>query len=236
MRKEPKKESLAKNNNVKPSTTVEIILDEITKKFIIKGKPLRIKSRHDMEYDWFKTPHTFKSALEMGKFVTDFVTYEMPELHKQFTFKMIEKVWGGIFDMFDFNNGCTTNGFKKRIIKKPQGLVPLERKRETLTIDEATNEILTRYDVDLAVDGSFLVFTEHKYNEPEPPIGGLGPVFRTANIIECQLGYCQPECELIIGVVHNLFMIAGKKENKPYLLPEFITDTNNKLEHKEDGK
>ena len=92
---------------------------------------------------------------------------------------------------------------------------------------------MKRYDVDLAIDGSFLVISNRKNNEAEPPIGGLGPVFRISGIIENELGYCQPECELTIGVVHNLFTIADKKDAKPYILPEYIANVANKSEHEE---
>ncbi len=222
--------------NKEPLTTAEVIIDEITKRFVIKGKPLRVKSRNNAKYDWIKTPNKFKTAFETAKFVMDFITYEMPEIQKQFTFETVGDVWEGILDMLDINNGRTTNGFKKRITKKPQESINFKRKRESLTVEEATEEILKRYDVDLAIDGSFLIISNRKNNEAEPPIGGLGPVYRISSIIESELGYCQPECELIIGVVHNLFAIAGKKDAKPYILPECVANTTNKSEHEENGK
>lgn len=236
MDKEPKKKPTGNNESLEPLTTAETILDEMTKKFVIKNRPLRVTSRHGVKYDWIKTPSTFKTAFELAKFVIDFITHELPETQKQYTFKTIDKVWEGILDMIDTNNGHTTNGFKERIVKKPQDYINFERKRESLTVEEATDEILKRYDVDLAIDGSFLVISNRKNNEAELPIGGLGPVFRISGIIENELGYCQPECELTIGVVHNLFTIAGKKDAKPYILPEYIANVANKSEHEEYGK
>lgn len=236
MDKEPKKKPIGNNESLEPLTTAETILDEMTKKFVIKNRPLRVKSRHGARYDWIKTPSTFKTTFELAKFVMDFITYELPETQKQYTFKTIDKVWEGIFDMIDTNNGRTTNGFKERIIKKPQDYINFERKRKSLTVEEATDEILKRYDVDLAIDGSFLVISNRKNNEAEPPIGGLGPVFRISGIIENELEYGQPECELIIGVVHNLFEVAKKKEEKPYILPDYDKNMKNSSENSDNGK
>ena len=236
MSKEPKKKPADNNEGLGPLTTAEIILDNMTKKFIIKNRPFRVKSRRGVKYDWIKTPNVFKTKFEMVRFVTDFVAHEMPKIQKQFTFRTVDRVWEGILDMMDANNGRTTNGFKKRIVKNPQDYINFERKVESLTIEDATAEILKRYDVDLAIDGSFLVISNRKNNEAEPPIGGLGPVFRIAAIIEDDLGYCQPECELIIGVVHNLFTRASEKDAKPYILPECVASVANKPEHEENGK
>lgn len=236
MSKESKNNLTNDRKNLEPLTTSEAILDEMTKKFIIKGKPLRVKSRHNEKYDWIKTPSTFKTKLGMIRFVTDFVAYEMPEIQKQFTFKTVDDVWNGILDMLDTNNGCTTNGFKKRVIKDPRNFINFERKKESLSIEEATSELLEKYDVDLAADGSFLVITNRKNNEAEAPTGGLGPVFRVASIIENELVYGQPECELIIGVVHNLFEIAKKKEMKPYVFMDNTENMNNDPENNDHGK
>ena len=236
MEKEPKKKPTGDNESLEPLTTAETILDEMTKKFVIENRPLRVRSRRGAKYDWIKTPNIFKTKFEMFRFVIDFVAHEMPEIQKRFTFKTVDRVWEGILDMIDTNNGRTTNGFKKRVIKKPQDYINFERKRESLTIEEATDEVLKRYDVDLAIDGTFLVISNRKNNEAEPPIGGLGPVFRISAIIESELGYCQPECELTIGVVHNLFTIAGKKDTKPYILPEYAANVANKSEYEEYGK
>ncbi len=236
MKKEPKDNGTDNSGNLEPLTTSEAILDEMTKKFIIKGKPLRVRSRHNEKYDWIKTPSTFKTKLEMIRFVTDFVAYEMPEIQKQFTFKTIDNVWNGILDMLDTNNGRTTNGFKGRVVKDPRNFINFERKKESLSIEEATSELLEKYDVDLAGDGSFLVITNRKNNEAEDPTGGLGPIYRVTQIIEHELVYGQPECELIIGVVHNLFEIAKKKEMKPYVHPDYIENMNNDSESNNHGK
>lgn len=236
MKKEPKNNLTDDSKNLGPLTTAEAILDEMTKKFIIKGKPLRAKSRHKEKYDWIKTPITFENKLEMIRFVTDFAAYEMPGIQKQFTFRTVDNVWDGILDMLDTNNGCTTNGFKERVVKDPRNFINFERKKESLSIAEATSELLEKYDVDLAGDGSFLVITNRKDNEAEAPIGGLGPVFRVASIIENELEYGQPECELIIGVVHNIFEIAKKKEEKPYILPDYDKNMKNSSENSDNGK
>lgn len=236
MNKKPKNNLADDSVVLWPLTTKEIILDEITKKFIIKNKPLQIKSRRGAKYDWIKTPSTIKSKLEMIKFVTDFVAYEMPEIQKQCSFATIGDVWRGIFDMLDTNNNRTTNGLRNRTFKDPRKFINFERKKESLSIEEATNEFIKKYDVDLAIDGSFLVITNRKSNTAEDPIGGLGPIFRIASIIENELEYGQPECELIIGVVHNIFEIAKKKEEKPYILPDYDKNMKNSSENSDNGK
>ena len=94
-----KKHNNSGRKNVKPLTTSEKILDEITKKFIFKGKPFRVKSRHGIQYEWMENKR-FKNSYEIDKFIFDFVTFEMPEIHSEFRHNMIDKVLTGIFDMF----------------------------------------------------------------------------------------------------------------------------------------
>ena len=203
----------------KPLTTSEQILDKITKKFIFRGKPFRVKSRHGIRYEWM-TDKRFKNNYEIDRFILDFIAFEMPEVRSKYQFDTTEKVLSGILDMLDEYGGKTTNGLKKRITKKPEDAIPQVRTRESLSVDEATKEVNEKYDVDLAADGTFLIFTNRRCNETEPPLGGLGPLYRVCQIIEYELKYAQPEFSLILGVAQNLYDKAVQKKEKPYLFSE----------------
>lgn len=113
------------------------------------------------------------------------------------------------------------------------------RCREFYSPEEATADILKKYDVETALDGSFLIFINRETGAYESPIGGLGPFFKVAAIIESELVFPQPEAELIGNVVLNLYKYANEKpsiaktekqEAKEYFSSQYSGVTNDSEE------
>ena len=192
----------------------EEILDKITKSFIFEDHPLRAKSRRKEGYTWTLNEIVFTSNMDFTKFILDFVLNEMPEVHETFTPEHIRDVGLGIQAMID-KYGHTLDGFEtKNKSSNEHRLLNTARPVERLSVDDATEAVSRKYDVDLAIDGTFLVFTNRKTGESEPPVGGLGPIIKTTSILEKEYSYAQPECTLLAGVVSKLYQIAEKKKKK----------------------
>ena len=138
----------------------------------------------------------------------------MPEIHETFTPEHIRDVGLGIQAMIE-KYGHTLEGFEiKNECSNEKRLLNTTRPVECLSIDDATKAINRKYDVDLAIDGTFLVFTNRKTGKAEPPIGGLGPIIKTTSILEKEYSYAQPDCTLIAGVVSKLYELASSKKKK----------------------
>ena len=101
------------------------------------------------------------------------------------------------------------------------------------------NHNAAKYDVETALDGSFLIFIKRETRTYECPVGGLGPFFKVAAIIESELVFPQPEAELIGNVVLNLYKYAKEKpsiikteeqEAKDYFSSQYSGVTNDSEE------
>lgn len=211
------------------SRTVRI-LDEITKKFIFSGLPLAVKSRGNVKYDWTPNEKKFRNDLDFCNFIMDFITNEMPDMHRNFNPYNVGDVGLAISGMVE-ENGTTTDGYNAKDIVDKNGIpksINTARSRETYSVDEAVKDILVKYGISTAIDGSYLMFVNRDTGKPEPPFAGIGPFIKVAHIFERELSFAQPESSLIASVVSKLYEIARKNPfiliNKSYadLTPKYI--------------
>lgn len=112
---------------------------------------------------------------------------------------------------------------KKTIIKTA---VPVERqgtwfnnkkRRKIVTAEDIVEKFTQLYDIDLAVDGSFLLYTEYKSGRRRIPMGGLLPFHDIADFIEHKCNYVRPEFELVLETAQKILDVAKKKESRPYV-------------------
>ena len=193
---------------------VVLILDEITKKFVFSGCPMSVKSRNNTAYGWTPKKKTFESPLDFCSFIMEFIKHEMPDMHPIFNPYNIGDVGLAIRGMVE-EEGSTTNGYKPSVDMDKNGIpedINTIRSKESYSVEELTEDILAKYEINTALDQNFLIFTNRKTKEHESPIGGIGPIFRIASIIDGELGFAQPETELITGVASRILDLAKKKK------------------------
>ena len=93
-----------KNEREKPLIYIEDarnqkILESISKRFILKGFPIKVTSKNDVKYNWLQESKLLEDKLDIFKFVVDFIAYEMPEMHETFNPVRAGLVGRAIIDM-----------------------------------------------------------------------------------------------------------------------------------------
>lgn len=93
-----------KNEQEKPLIYIEDarnqkILESISKRFILKGLPIKVTSKNNVKYNWLQESKLLENSLDISKFVVDFIAYEMPEMHETFNPVRASLVGMAIIDM-----------------------------------------------------------------------------------------------------------------------------------------
>ena len=93
-----------KNEQEKPLIYIEDarnqkILESISKRFILKGLPIKVTSKNNVKYNWLQESKLLENSLDIFKFVVDFIAYEMPEMHETFNPVRAGLVGMAIIDM-----------------------------------------------------------------------------------------------------------------------------------------
>ena len=93
-----------KNEREKPVIYIEDarnqkILESISRRFILKGFPIKVTSKNDIKYNWLQESKLLENKLDIFKFIVDFVAYEMPEMHETFNPVRAGLVGMAIIDM-----------------------------------------------------------------------------------------------------------------------------------------
>jgi len=93
-----------KNEQEKPLIYIEDarnqkILESISKRFILKGLPIKVTSKNNVKYNWLQESKLLENSLDIFKFVVDFIAYEMPEMHETFNPVRASLVGMAIIDM-----------------------------------------------------------------------------------------------------------------------------------------
>ena len=93
-----------KNEQEKPLIYIEDarnqkILESISKRFTLKGLPIKVTSKNNVKYNWLQESKLLENSLDISKFVVDFIAYEMPEMHETFNPVRASLVGMAIIDM-----------------------------------------------------------------------------------------------------------------------------------------
>lgn len=93
-----------KNEQEKPLIYIEDarnqkILESISKRFTLKGLPIKVTSKNNVKYNWLQESKLLENSLDIFKFVVDFIAYEMPEMHETFNPVRASLVGMAIIDM-----------------------------------------------------------------------------------------------------------------------------------------
>ena len=117
-----------KNEQEKPLIYIEDarnqkILESISKRFTLKGLPIKVTSKNNVKYNWLQESKLLENSLDIFKFVVDFIAYEMPEMHETFNPVRASLVGMAIIDMireyghFTDDFDVVVDGEKKDITK-----------------------------------------------------------------------------------------------------------------------